>query len=139
LRPCSASSAIFNHCSASFFLLVIIVVGVSRRNRAVHDGGETPIDQPVLGDVRRHVGSCWMSRHSRTGNLPFIGTGKKGRPRLPGRPYAPSMLRARGHLKLARGADDVVDQLCKLHSLRIEFELAGLDLREVEHLVNEAE
>ena len=41
--------------------------------------------------------------------------------------------------ELACGADDLFDQWCKLHGLRIEFELAGLDLREVEYLVDEAE
>jgi hypothetical protein len=32
------------------------------------DGGRAPVDQPggkVFGDARVHVGSCWMSRHSR--------------------------------------------------------------------------
>ena len=37
-----------------------------------------------------------------------------------------------------RGADDLVDQRCELHGLWVELELAGLDLREVEHLVDEA-
>src|SRR5262249_29728942 len=40
--------------------------------------------------------------------------------------------------KLSGGADDLVDQWCKLHCLGIELELAGLDLREIEHLVDEA-
>src|SRR5262249_7985599 len=40
--------------------------------------------------------------------------------------------------KLAGGADDLVDQRCKLHSLWVEFELSSLDLRQVEHLVDEA-
>src|SRR6476620_8349074 len=34
-----------------------------------NDGDDTPVDQPdgnVLGDAMGHVGSCWMSRHSRT-------------------------------------------------------------------------
>ena len=34
---------------------------------------------------------------------------------------------------------DLVDQRRELHRLRIELELAGLDLGEVEHLVDEAE
>ena len=41
--------------------------------------------------------------------------------------------------ELTRGADDLVDQRRKLDGLRIEFELAGLDLGEIEHLVDEAE
>src|SRR5262249_18806614 len=40
--------------------------------------------------------------------------------------------------KLSRGADDLVDQRCELHGLWIEFEFSGLDLRQVEHLVDEA-
>src|SRR5688572_27505080 len=49
-------------------IIVITVVGVSRRHRVDHDGDAAPVDQPsgrVLGDARGHVGSCWMSRHSR--------------------------------------------------------------------------
>src|SRR6516164_1575148 len=49
-------------------IFVTIVVGVSRRQRVVNDGDEAPVDQPG-GNVfngRRHVGSCRMSRHSRT-------------------------------------------------------------------------
>ena len=34
---------------------------------------------------------------------------------------------------------DLVDQRRELHCLRIELELAGLDLGEVQHLVDEAE
>ena len=41
--------------------------------------------------------------------------------------------------ELARGADHLVDQRRELHGLRIELELAGFDLGEVEHLVDEAE
>ena len=41
--------------------------------------------------------------------------------------------------ELARGADDLVDQRRQIHRLRAELELAGLDLGEVEHLVDEAE
>src|SRR5215813_12864591 len=37
--------------------------------------------------------------------------------------------------QLSGGADDLVDQRCKLHGLWVEFELSGLDLRQVEHLV----
>src|SRR5262249_5727039 len=33
--------------------------------------------------------------------------------------------------KLARGADDLVDEGSQLHGLRIEFQLAGLDLGEI--------
>ena len=40
--------------------------------------------------------------------------------------------------KLARGADHLVDQRCELHGLRIELKLAGFDLRQVEHLIDEA-
>jgi hypothetical protein len=40
--------------------------------------------------------------------------------------------------KLPRGADHLLDQRRKLDRLRVEFELAGLDLGEVEHLVDEA-
>src|ERR1700745_3629839 len=44
-----------------FFLLVIIVVGVSRWHRVDHDGDGTPVGEPgehVLGDAQGHVGSC---------------------------------------------------------------------------------
>jgi hypothetical protein len=41
--------------------------------------------------------------------------------------------------ELARGTDDLLDQRRELHGLRIELELPGLDLREVGHLVDEAE
>src|SRR5262249_47201948 len=40
--------------------------------------------------------------------------------------------------KLSGGADDLVDQRCELYGLWVELELAGLDLRQVEHLVDEA-
>ena len=40
--------------------------------------------------------------------------------------------------KLTRGADNLIDQRRELHGLRIELELAGFDLREVQHLVDEA-
>src|SRR5262249_20282853 len=40
--------------------------------------------------------------------------------------------------KLSSSGDDLVDQRCQLHGLRVELELSGLDLREVEHLVDEA-
>src|SRR5262245_22606472 len=40
--------------------------------------------------------------------------------------------------KLSGGADDLVDQRCELHGLWVELELSGLDLRQVEHLVDEA-
>src|SRR5436190_11506131 len=36
--------------------------------------------------------------------------------------------------ELTGGADHLVDERRELHRLRIELELAGLDLREVEHL-----
>src|SRR5262245_2875681 len=41
-----------------FFILVIILVGVSRRPRIVSDGDEAPVDQPgenFLGDAWGHV------------------------------------------------------------------------------------
>ena len=41
--------------------------------------------------------------------------------------------------ELACGADDLVDQRSELHRLRIELELAGLYLGEIEHLVDQAE
>ena len=69
MRPCSASSAIFNHCSASFFLLVIIVVGISRRYLVAYDSEETPVDRPSRNTFKGgqdHVGSFWTSRHSRS-------------------------------------------------------------------------
>src|SRR5262249_56046038 len=40
--------------------------------------------------------------------------------------------------KLSGGVDDILDQRCQLHSLWVELELSSLDLREVEHLVDEA-
>src|SRR5262249_40796108 len=41
--------------------------------------------------------------------------------------------------KLPGGADDLIDQRCELHGLRIELKLSGLDLREVEYLVDKPE
>src|SRR5262249_50046086 len=40
--------------------------------------------------------------------------------------------------KLSGRADDLIDQRCELHGFWIEFEFSGLDLPEVEHLVDEA-
>ncbi|MGZ3357548.1 MAG: hypothetical protein ACXVBO_22240 [Isosphaeraceae bacterium] len=40
---------------------------------------------------------------------------------------------------MARRAEDLIDERRELDCLRIELELASLDLREVEHLVDEAE
>src|SRR5262249_33253271 len=40
--------------------------------------------------------------------------------------------------KLSSGADDIFDQRCQLHGLWVELELPCLDLRQVEHLVDEA-
>ena len=40
--------------------------------------------------------------------------------------------------KLARGTDHLFDQRCELHGLRIEFKFPGFDLRQVEHLIDEA-
>src|SRR5215471_2004613 len=40
--------------------------------------------------------------------------------------------------KLSGGADDLVDQRCERYGLRVELELSDLDLRQVEHLVDEA-
>jgi hypothetical protein len=40
--------------------------------------------------------------------------------------------------KLSGGADDLVDQRRQLHTFTVEFKLAGFDLREVEHLIDEA-
>ena len=40
--------------------------------------------------------------------------------------------------KLARSADHLFDQRCELHGLRIEFKFARLDLRQVQHLIDEA-
>ena len=40
--------------------------------------------------------------------------------------------------KLARSTDHLFDQWCELHGLRIELKFAGLDLRQVEHLIDEA-
>src|SRR5262249_29206031 len=42
-------------------LLVVLIVGVSRRRRVAHDGDEAPVDKPsgsVLEDIRGHVASC---------------------------------------------------------------------------------
>jgi hypothetical protein len=41
--------------------------------------------------------------------------------------------------ELARGIDDLVDQRSELQALRVELELPGLDLGQVEYLVDEAE
>ena len=41
--------------------------------------------------------------------------------------------------ELPRGADHLVDQGRQVHGFGVELELAGFDLREVEHLVDEAE
>src|SRR6478609_114635 len=41
--------------------------------------------------------------------------------------------------QLPRGADDVLKQRRQIHRFRAELELAGFDLGEVEHLVDEAE
>ena len=41
--------------------------------------------------------------------------------------------------QLARGADHLVDQRRQHHRFRIELELAGLDLGEIEHLIDQAE
>src|SRR5215467_6903192 len=40
--------------------------------------------------------------------------------------------------ELSRGADDFIDKPGQIDRLEIEFKLAGLDLREVENLVDEA-
>src|SRR5262249_42534338 len=40
--------------------------------------------------------------------------------------------------QLSGGADDIFDQRCQLHGLWVELELPCLDLRQVEHLVDEA-
>ena len=40
--------------------------------------------------------------------------------------------------ELARGADHLFDQRCELHGLRIELKFPGFDLRQVEHLIDEA-
>src|SRR5262249_33886324 len=40
--------------------------------------------------------------------------------------------------KLSGSVDDILDQRCQLHGLWIELELFRLDLRQVEHLVDEA-
>ncbi len=40
--------------------------------------------------------------------------------------------------ELSRSADDLIDKPGQIHKLGIEFELAGFDLREVQHLVDEA-
>ena len=41
--------------------------------------------------------------------------------------------------QLPRRADDILKQRRQIHRLRAELKLAGLDLREIEHLVDEAE
>jgi hypothetical protein len=40
--------------------------------------------------------------------------------------------------KLSRGADDLINEACQIDRLRIEVELAGFDLREIQYLVDEA-
>ena len=40
--------------------------------------------------------------------------------------------------KLSGGTDDLVDQRSELHFLQVELELSGLDLGQVEHLIDEA-
>src|SRR5512132_2313260 len=40
--------------------------------------------------------------------------------------------------ELSRGADDFIDKPGQINGFRIEFELAGFDLREVQYLVDEA-
>src|SRR5580704_8594969 len=50
-----------------FLVFVIIVAGISWRHRIPHDRGEKTVDPPVgngFGNVRVHVGSCWMRRQS---------------------------------------------------------------------------
>src|SRR6516225_9928148 len=49
-------------------LIVLIVVGVSRRQHVVNDGDEAPFDQPTENVLngQSHVGSSRMSRHSWT-------------------------------------------------------------------------
>src|SRR6516165_1353940 len=61
-------------------VFVIIVVGVSRRQRVVNDCDEAPVDQPG-GNVfngRSHVGSCRMSRHSWTDVSSRTGRRERG-------------------------------------------------------------
>ena len=51
-----------------FVLVIVIVVGVSRRHRVAHDGGEAPVDQPArnsrgcAGSCRPPVGCCDIRR-----------------------------------------------------------------------------
>jgi hypothetical protein len=40
--------------------------------------------------------------------------------------------------ELSRRADDLVDQRCELHRLRIELKFPGFDLRQIEHLIDDA-
>ena len=40
--------------------------------------------------------------------------------------------------KLARSTDHLFDQRCELHGLRIKLKFARFDLRQVEHLIDEA-
>ena len=40
--------------------------------------------------------------------------------------------------ELAGGADDLIDQRSEIDALRVEFQLAGFDLGEIEHLVDQA-
>src|SRR5262249_45566450 len=56
---------------------LVIVVRISRWRR-IED--EVPVDQPsgkVLGDARSHIGSYWMSRHSRTDVTPYRQAGSR--------------------------------------------------------------
>jgi hypothetical protein len=49
------------------FLVVIIVVGISRRHLVADDCEEAPVNRPsrnTFKDTQDHVGSYWMSRHS---------------------------------------------------------------------------
>ena len=41
--------------------------------------------------------------------------------------------------QLTRGADDLIDQRRQVHGFWVQLELAGFDLGEIEHLVDEAE
>ena len=41
--------------------------------------------------------------------------------------------------QLPRSANDLVNQRTQLHSLRVELELTGFNLGEIEHLVDKAE
>src|SRR6516164_1874760 len=79
-------------------IFVTIVVGVSRRQRVVNDGDEAPVDQPG-GNVfngRRHVGSCRMSRHSRTNVSSRTGKRERGPRAVPSRARTPPRHEFRG-------------------------------------------